>query len=324
MILRTLNLSRTPPILGIIVPCFNEEEIISKSAEVLAKVLQDLIVRGKIQAKSFLVFVDDGSTDKTWGIISKMAKESPLIKAIKLSANQGHQFALLAGLNTFSSQTDALISIDADLQDDVSVIESMVDNYSAGSDIVYGVRKKRTTDSFFKRTAAMSYYRIARFFGVPIITNHADFRLISRRVTETLDQFTEINLFLRGIFPLMGFTHSIVHYDRKERSAGISKYSLSKMVSLAWDGVSSFSVRPLRLLTTVGLIIFILSVIAGAYVFYSFLFLAAVPGWASIVLPMYLLGGIQLLAIGIIGEYLGKIYREVKRRPRYIIEDIIQ
>jgi glycosyltransferase involved in cell wall biosynthesis len=312
------------PVLGIIVPCFNEEAIIAESANVLHGILRSLIDKGKIKPVSFLVFVDDGSTDRTWELMSRLAKESHSVRAVKLSANYGHQFALLAGLNTFYPLADALLSIDADLQDDPSVIEHMIDNYSAGSDIVYGVRKKRNSDTFFKRNTAALFYRLMQILGVRIINDHADFRLISRRVGETLCQFTEDNLFLRGIFPLMGFSHSIVHYDRKERTVGASKYSLFKMISFAWEGITSFSVKPLYLVTIAGFIIFAISIAATVFVIFSRLFLNAVPGWASIVLPMYFLGGIQLLAIGIIGEYLGKIYKETKRRPRYIIEDIIQ
>jgi glycosyltransferase involved in cell wall biosynthesis len=312
------------PILGILVPCFNEGEIINYSAEALLSSLNGLIHKNLIHEKSFLGFIDDGSSDNTWESISALAKRFPTIKGIKLSTNQGHQFALLAGLQTFRDQADALITIDADLQDDISVIEQMVQQYLEGSDIVYGVRAKRSADSFFKRHSAEFYYKFAKFFKVPVITNHADFRLISQRVARILDQFSESNVFLRGLFPSMGFKNSIVYYERKERKKGVSKYPFFKMVSFAWDGVSSFSVRPLHLLTVIGVIIFLLSLIGCVFAVFSFLYLKVVPGWASIVLPMYLLGGIQLLAVGIIGEYLGKMYREVKRRPRYIIEEVIK
>jgi len=311
------------PILGIIVPCFNEEEIIIKTAEVVGSVLKSLVAKGKIKAESFLVFVDDGSTDQTWSIISRLAGESSAIKAVKLSGNRGHQFALIAGIETFYSSAEALISIDADLQDDVSAIERMVDNYSSGSQIVFGVRKGRERDSYFKRNTAVIFYRLMQILGVNVLSNHADFRLISRRVAEHLNQFKENNLFLRGVLPLIGFKHSIVYYDRKERTAGISKYPLLKMLSFAWEGITSFSIKPLRFVTFLGFIVFLVSIFATVFVIYSRLFLNVVPGWASIVLPMYLLGGIQLLAIGMIGEYIGKIYQEVKHRPRYIIEDII-
>lgn len=312
------------PLLGIIVPCFNEAEIIARSADTLLGILETLIRKGKVKPASFLVFIDDGSTDRTWELISAKARESQSTKAIKLSSNRGHQFALLAGIESFAVSADALLSIDADLQDDVSVIEQMVGNYIAGSDIVYGVRKKRDTDSFFKRNTARAFYRLMRMLGVNIIANHADFRLISRPVSAALSQFTEDNIFLRGIFPSMGFNHSIVYYDRKDRIAGVSKYPFFKMLSFAWEGVTSFSIKPLRLVTLMGFSLFVISVIFAGYTVYSRYFLSVVPGWTSIVLPTLLLGGIQLLAIGIIGEYLGKIYQEVKRRPRYIIEDIIR
>lgn len=317
-------MKKEEPILGIIIPCFNEEDVIPTSATTLQGVLTSLIRKGKIQADSFLVFVDDGSTDRTWENISQIARESHSAKAIKLSSNRGHQFALLAGLETFSPLADALLSIDADLQDDISVIEQMIDDYLAGSEIVYGVRKRRNTDSFFKRNTALFFYRIMRVLGVQIIDNHADFRLVSRRVGEVLSQFTEENLFLRGIYPLMGFSHSFVYYDRKDRTAGKSKYPLFKMLSLAWEGVTSFSVKPLRFVTLIGMGLFVISIALAMYVLYSRYFLQVVHGWASIVLPILLLGGIQLFALGIIGEYIGKIYHEVKRRPRYIIEDIIR
>ncbi len=312
------------PTLGIVIPCFNEEAVIGASLTTLLSILQLLIEKKKIQSTSFLAFIDDGSTDRTWELILKAAKESNSVKALKLSTNRGHQFALLAGVDTFRSSADVLVSIDADLQDDVFAIESMVDQYYLGSDIVYGVRKKRDTDSFLKRNTARLFYILMRMLGVRIVDNHADFRLMSRRACDALSQFSEENVFLRGVLPLIGFPHSIVYYDRKERIAGVSKYPLLKMIAFAWEGITSFSVTPLRLVTIAGFLVFIISILGAGFAIFSRLFLSVVPGWESIVLPMYLLGGIQLLAIGIIGEYLGKIYREVKRRPRYIIEDVIQ
>lgn len=309
-------------ILGIVVPCYNEQEVLSYTQEKLSALIQRLISSKKISENSFIAFIDDGSRDATWSMIQDYAQKNKSIKGVKLSRNFGHQGALLAGLNSFMRSTDCLISIDADLQDDINVIEEMIDKYHDGFDVVYGVRKKRKTDTFFKRFTALFFYRLMNWLGVEIIYNHADYRLTSRRVLENLISFKEVNLFLRGIFPLIGFPSTSVYYDRLERFAGESKYPLKKMLAFAFDGVSSFSVKPLRLVTTIGFIVFFVSLIMAAYSLISFLYLGTVPGWTSITLPIYFLSGIQILCIGIIGEYLGKVYKEVKERPKFIIQSI--
>jgi glycosyltransferase involved in cell wall biosynthesis len=307
--------------IGIVVPCYNEEEVLPITAERLLALLKRLVESDKISADSKIFFVDDGSKDQTWSIIEMLLNKSRHISGIKLSRNQGHQNALLAGL--FTADGDALISIDADLQDDIEVIEQMVEEYRHGIDIVYGVRKKRDFDGFFKRLSAEIFYKFMNQLGAESVYNHADYRLMSRRAIEALKNFNEINLFLRGIVPLLGFRTSIAYYDRKTRFAGQSKYTFKKMIALALDGITSFSIRPLRIITFLGFVIFALTTVMIFWILWSRLFSnTIVPGWASTVLPMYLLGGIQILCIGVLGEYLGKIYREVKARPRYIIEKI--
>ena len=308
--------------IGVVIPCHNEELVLSETTRRLGILFQGLSAKGKISFESKVYFVDDGSQDKTWNIIRDAAANHPFVEGIKLSRNRGHQSAVLAGL--MHAEGDCLISIDADLQDDLSAIEEMVDAHVAGSDIVYGVRKARNSDTPFKRFSAELYYRILAMMGVEIIFNHADFRLMSRRAIDALREFGEVNLFLRGIIPQLGFNSAIVHYDRVERFAGESKYPLSKMLSLAVQGITSFSVFPLRIIATVGLLISVLSFAIGLWALWLRLFTQqAIPGWASTVLPMYLLGGIQLFSLGVIGEYLGKIYLEIKRRPRYFIEEFI-
>ena len=241
-----------------------------------------------------------------------------------MAANAGHQKALLSGLITFKDKADALISIDVDLQDDIRVIEDMVNSFKGGNQIVYGVRKERKTDTWFKRRTAHAFYSLMRSMSVKVIYNHADFRLSSKAVLNELERFGEVNLFLRGIYPLLGFNHSVVYYDRLERTAGESKYPLRKMLSFAWDGITSFSIKPLRLVTTIGIVIFLGSLVMSLYVLYSYFMGKAVQGWVSTVLPMYFLGGVQLFCVGIIGEYIGKIFLEVKQRPRYIVEKILE
>ncbi len=316
--------SATTPVIGIVVPCYNEEEVLPTTYEKLTELVIKLINKQKIGGTSFVALVDDGSRDNTWNQIAEYAQESKHIKGVKLSRNFGHQGALLAGLNAFMNETDCIISIDADLQDDINVIEDMVDKYHEGFDIVYGVRKKRKTDSFFKRTTALGFYKLMKWMGVEIVYNHADYRLSSKRVLENLNSFQEVNLFLRGIFPLIGYPSTEVYYDRLERFAGESKYPLKKMLAFAFDGISSFSIKPLRLVSTIGFIVFFISIFLAGYSLFSFLFLGTVPGWTSITLPIYFLSGIQILCIGIIGEYLGKIYKEVKQRPKFIIQKIEQ
>jgi len=307
---------------GIVIPCHNEELVLGETTRRLAILLQGLNAKGKISSDSKVYFVDDGSRDATWKVICDSAEQQPFVEGIKLSRNRGHQSALLAGL--MHAKGDCLISIDADLQDDLSAIEEMVDAHAAGSDIVYGVRKGRKSDTPFKRFSAELYYRILATMGVEIVFNHADYRLMSRRAIDALREFGEVNLFLRGIIPQLGFNSAIVHYERAERFAGESKYPLSKMLALAVQGVTSFSVVPLRIITTLGLLISVLSFGIGLWALWLRVFTEeAIPGWASTVLPMYLLGGIQLFSLGVIGEYLGKIYLETKRRPRYFIEEFI-
>lgn len=318
-----LAMNSKPPILGIVVPCYNEEAALSDSSTRLSDYLSQLIKAGEVTNASFIAFIDDGSRDDTWRIISDLAKGNMLFRGLKLSANVGHQNALLAGLTTFKENADCLISIDADLQDDIEAIGDMIKKFKEGNEIVYGVRAVRKTDSFAKRFTAETYYKLLKIFGVKIVYNHADFRLMSKKALDALVGFHEVNLFLRGLVPLLGFKTASVFYERKERRFGVTKYPLKKMLKLAFDGITSFSAVPLRMITVAGFLIFILSLFMSAYVVFGYLFLKVVSGWASIVLPMYLLGGIQLLAIGIIGEYLAKIYIEVKDRPRFIIEERI-
>jgi len=305
--------------LSIVVPCYNEEEVLAESSKQLLELIKRLVEKKEIDESSSIYFVDDGSKDKTWEIISKLSQDNTQINGIKLSRNKGHQNALIAGL--YSAKGDALVSIDADLQDDVSVIEQMVEKFKDGSDVVYGVRSKRDNDSWFKRFSAEGFYKLMALMGVDIIFNHADYRLMSRRVVEHLKSYEEVNLFLRAMVPLIGFKSDVVEYERSERFAGESKYPLRKMLSFAWDGITSFSVTPLRLISLIGATIFVISLFIsiwalGVKIFSS----SAVPGWASTVLPIYFIGGIQLLSLGVIGEYVGKIYSETKKRPKFIIE----
>jgi glycosyltransferase involved in cell wall biosynthesis len=305
--------------LSIVVPCYNEEAVLPETIQQLTELLQHLIDKGKITSDSCVYYVDDGSRDRTWDLIETFAKTNPFVRGVKLSRNRGHQNALLAGLLTVKGE--AVISVDADLQDDLSAIEEMLDDYAAGHDIVYGVRSSRKTDTFFKSFTAIAYYRLLAVMGVEIIYNHADFLLMSRRVIDALKEFGEVNLFLRGIIPQLGFSHNIVYYERADRFAGESKYPLKKMLSLAWQGITSFSDVPLQVITGLGLLVSLISFAVTIWAIWIKLFTeGAIPGWASTVLPIYFLGGIQLLCLGIIGEYLAKIYTETKRRPRYIIE----
>ena len=308
------------PCIGIVVPCYNEGEIIAETTRVLYSVLDDLRSEGLIQPNSFVALIDDGSTDRTWPEIKTQKERYASLRGLKLSRNFGHQHALLAGLSSFAAQADCLISIDADLQDDVRVIRDMLDQFLAGAEIVYGVRRKRPSDTLLKRSTALGFYRCMQMLGVNIIFNHADYRLCSRRVLEELQSYREVNLFLRGIFPTLGFRTACVYYDRLERQIGTTKYPLRKMLSFAWEGISSFSVKPLRLIGAMGFTILCACMLMGCYAIYSYFALSAVPGWTSTVLPLYLLAGVQLFSIGLIGEYLGKVYQEVKRRPRFIVE----
>lgn len=308
------------PKLSIIVPCFNEEAVLPETIARLLQVLDRLAANKTISNDSHIVFVDDGSRDNTWSLIDTAARSNTRIQGLKLSRNRGHQNAVLAGLMT--SAGDILITADADLQDDLEAIDQMVSAHHQGAEIVYGVRKARATDTWFKRVTAESYYRLLAKFGVEIVFNHADYRLMSRRAVEALREYREVNLFIRGIIPQLGYKTAVVYYDRNERFAGESKYPINKMLALAWQGITSFSTTPLRMITGLGFIISGGSIVFSIWALGVRLFTdQAIPGWASTVVPIYLIGGIQLLCLGVIGEYLGKIYIETKGRPRYFIEE---
>lgn len=315
-------------LLCIVVPAYNEEAMLTQTYEELSLVLNVLIKQGEIARESFICFVDDGSKDKTWEILKGISQnestsEAIAVSAIKLSRNYGHQNALLAGLEYVADKCDCAISIDCDLQDDVGVIGEFVKKAKAGAEVIYGVRKSRHKDSVFKKYSALMFYRLMEIMGVKIIYNHADYRLLSARAIKSLLNFSEVNLFLRGIVPLLGFKTDVVEYDRLERFAGESKYPLKKMLSFAWNGITSFSVMPLRLVSVLGVMFFLLSIIFGCYALFVKLFTdGVVYGWASTIIPLCFFSGIQLLSLGVIGEYIGKIYTESKRRPRYFIEAI--
>ncbi len=310
--------------LAIVVPCYNEEEVLKMASEALRGVLDDLVQKGKIAKDSFILFVNDGSKDRTWELIEEEHKLYPVqVCGVKLAGNVGHQYALTAGLVTAKDMSDVTVSIDADLQDDVAVIEEMIDRYHEGSDIVYGVRKERKTDTFFKRTTAQGFYKVMDWMGVKTIYNHADFRLMSKRAVEYFSQFKESNMYLRGMMPLIGYKTDSVYYDRKERAAGESKYPLKKMLALAFNGISSFSVKPITMIMGMGVFIIVCSFFAALYALISYFAGNVVQGWTSLILSIWFLGGLQLIAIGMVGLYIGKIYMEVKHRPRYNIEKVL-
>ena len=309
--------------LYIVIPCYNEEEVLDKTKTELKKKMNTLIQNKKIDKQSKVIFVNDGSKDKTWDLIQQFNQEDKLFGGINLSRNRGHQNALLAGLLTVKDDADIVISMDADLQDDIDAIDLMIEKRKEGADVVYGVRNSRKKDSFFKRTTAQGFYRVMKMLGVDVIYNHADYRLTSRRVLDSLKDYREVNLFLRGIFPLIGFKSDIVYYERKERFAGKSKYPLKKMLNFAWDGITSFSVKPIRLVLNVGVIILFLSFLMILYSVIQKVLGNTVDGWTFIVCSLWLLGGIQMLSLGIIGEYIGKIYSETKARPRYLVTDYL-
>lgn len=309
--------------LAIVVPCYNEKEVIEISSEALRQVLADLVAKGKIAEDSYVLFVDDGSKDNTWELIRAEYEKYPQIKGLKLAGNVGHQFALTAGLLTAKDYSDVTVSIDADLQDDTAVIEEMIDKFHEGCEIVYGVRNDRSSDSFFKRTTAQGFYKVMAAMGVKTVYNHADFRLMSKKALVEFAKYKESNLFLRGLVPLIGFQTGQVFYERKERVAGESKYPLKKMLALAFNGISSFSVKPIDFIATIGGVITFLSIIAAIYAFISYFTGNVTEGWTSLILSIWFLGGVQLLSIGLIGKYIGKIYLEVKQRPRYHIETFL-
>ncbi|MBE4906905.1 glycosyltransferase family 2 protein [Bacillus luteolus] len=308
------------PKLTIVVPCYNEEEMLPETFICLGEFLEELISSKMISEQSKLLFVDDGSKDKTWSLIYKAGLANPLIKGLKLSKNVGHQNALLAGLFTAKEHSDCMVSIDADLQDDVTVIKDFVQKFTEGYEIVYGVRRERSTDTFFKRNTALGFYRLMKKMGVDLIYNHADFRLMSKRAVEELEKFEETNFFLRGIVPLIGFQSTEVFYNRKERFAGETKYPLRKMLSFALDGITSFSVTPIRFISLIGFLSFFISLVFGAYFLLLKLTGNTTTGWTSLITSIWLIGGLQLIGVGLIGEYVGKIYKEAKRRPKFIID----
>ncbi len=320
--MNTKLIKKSIPTLGIVIPLYNEEAVLHLTIAKLEPIFQELIAQHKILPDSFILFVDDGSKDETWSIVDSLCNQNKSYKGIKLSQNYGHQKALLAGLLSAKNKADCIISMDADLQDDINLLHEFIDSYIEGYEIVYAVRKKRTKDTFFKRHTAALFYKFMNKLGVKLKQNHADYRLASKRVLDELEQFNEVNIFLRGLFPLLGFNSKEIYYNRQERAAGETKYPLKKMISFAIEGITSFSIIPLRLITALGFIIFILSLLMSAYVLFESLFFNnVVRGWSSLALSLYMLSGIQLLSLGVIGEYVGKIYTETKRRPRFIIEE---
>ena len=310
--------------LYVVVPCYNEEEVLSETTKRLKAKLESLIKTKKISDKSKVMYVNDGSKDKTWDLICEINKKEKLFTGISLSRNRGHQNALLAGLMTAKEYADVVISMDADLQDDIDAMDEMLEKYFNGSDIVYGVRSSRKKDSFFKRVTAQGFYKFMKFMGVDVVYNHADYRLTSKRALDAFSDFKEVNLFLRGMFPLVGFKSDVVYYERNKRFAGESKYPLKKMLNFAWDGITSFSVKPIRLVLKLGILIFVLSILVLIYCLVVKLLGQTVEGWTFIVGSIWLIAGIQMLSIGIIGEYVGKIYSETKERPRYIISENLE
>lgn len=309
-------------ILYVVIPCYNEEEVLKETVKRLSLKFDSLISSSMISKDSRIMLVNDGSKDRTWSIIEELYQSNPYVTGVNLSRNRGHQNALLAGLMTAKNLADMVISMDADLQDDIDAVDRFIQEYQNGSDIVYGVRSSRDTDTFFKKNTALAFYRLMEKMGVEIVYNHADYRLMSKRALEEFSHFKEVNLFLRGLIPLVGFKSSIVEYERHERFAGESKYPLKKMLSFAIDGITSCSVKPIRMITEFGMLVSFFSLLYLLYVIISyFTGTSAVAGWSTIIVLISLFGGIQIFCIGVIGEYIGKIYNETKERPRYIIQD---
>ena len=306
-------------VLYVVVPCYNEEEVLEETTRQLKEKMKNLIKDKKISKESRVMYVNDGSKDNTWKMIEEISEKEKLFTGISLSRNRGHQNALLGGLMTAKNYADIVISMDADLQDDINAIDEMIDKYYEGADIVYGVRSARKTDTWFKKTTAEGFYKFMKMMGADIVYNHADYRLASKRVLDELEKFNEVNLFLRGMFPLIGYKTEVVYYERNERVDGESKYPLKKMLNFAWDGITSFSVKPLRLICTMGFVILLISLIIMIYSLIRKLTGNTVDGWTFITISIWLIGGIQMISTGIIGEYIGKVYNETKRRPRYII-----
>lgn len=315
-----MNENRSLPILYLVIPCYNEEEVLPETTKRLTEKLHGMIRAEIVHRDSRILYVDDGSRDRTWALIEEYSAAIPYVDGVKLAHNRGHQNALLAGLMTAMPLCDCAISMDADLQDDTDAVDRFVMKYKEGCDVVYGVRNKRDTDTFFKRTTAEGFYKFMKLLGVDVVFNHADYRLMSRRALEGLSEYKEVNLFLRGIVPLIGFRSDYVYYDRAERFAGESKYPLKKMISFALDGITSFSVKPLKLISNLGILLSVLSVFGLLYALISHICGVTVAGWTAIVCSIWLLGGLQMLCLGVVGGYIGKIYSEVKQRPRYLIE----
>ena len=309
------------PILYIVIPCYNEEEVLPVTSGMFRDEIRDLIEKDKISSESRVLFVDDGSRDSTWQIISSLALEDPVFTGIRQSRNRGHQSSVLAGLMEAKDRADIVISIDCDGQDDVTAMEDMVDAYAEGCDIVYGIRSNRASDTFFKRSSAQLYYKLLNAMGAEVVYNHADYRLTSSKVLQEFANFKEVNLYLRGMFPLVGFKSTSVYYERHERLAGTSHYSLAKMLGLAFDGITSLSIKPIRMIAAIGAIMSFLSFIGIIWAVVDRFMGNTVPGWASTVVIIFLTCGLQMLSLGVIGEYIGKIYMESKHRPRYIISE---
>lgn len=310
-------------ILYLVVPCYNEQEVLEETTRQLTVILEDLIKKKAISEQSRILYVDDGSKDRTWDLISEFHRGNRLVMGARLSRNRGHQNALLAGMFTAAQKADMVISLDADLQDDVGAIPQFVEEYYKGAEIVYGVRNSRATDTKFKRGTAQLFYKLLKWMGADIVYNHADYRLMSRRAVLELKNYKEVNLFLRGIVPMIGFKSSTVYYERHERFAGESKYPLRKMLSFAMDGITSLSVRPLRMITVLGFLIFLISIVMLVYFLVGAFVGDVVLGWPSLIISIWAIGGLQILGIGVIGEYIGKIYLETKERPKYVIEEIL-
>jgi glycosyltransferase involved in cell wall biosynthesis len=309
------------PILYIVIPCYNEEKVLPITAPLFLNKIVLLRNENKISSKSRVLFVNDGSKDETWNIIKKLSESNVVFKGISLSRNRGHQNALLAGMMEAKDKCDIIISIDCDGQDDINAMDEMVDEYLKGFEVVYGVRKARKTDTFFKKYTAESFYKLLKWMGGDIVYNHADYRLVSSKVLKEFSNFKEVNMFLRGMFPLVGFKNTCVYYDRNERLAGNSHYPLRKMIALAVDGITSLSIKPIRIITGIGMCMAVISLLLIIYALSAFFAGSTVPGWSSSLIITCLIGGIQMISLGIIGEYIGKIYMETKQRPRYIIDE---
>lgn len=312
------------PILYVVVPCYNEEEVLEETTKQLKVKMEGLINKKEISAKSKVMYVNDGSKDKTWEIIKKINKKEKLFTGVTLSRNRGHQNALLGGLMTAKNYADIVISMDADLQDDINAMDEMIKKYKEGNEIVYGVRSARKKDTFFKRVTAEGFYKFMKFLGVDCVYNHADYRLTSKVVLDEFENFKEVNLFLRGMFPLVGYKSDVVYYERNERFAGESKYPLKKMLNFAWDGITSFSVKPLRFICIIGFIILFISIAIMLYSLIMKLIGQTIAGWTFLSISIWFIGGLQMISIGIIGEYVGKMYSETKARPRFIISENLE